>query len=146
MLFQNPATPYQKVESFFSPWTWWTCDCSEHQRRKEMMFCNSQGYVIERIQLLPGSLFLECMLWGTQIVHLKKAKLIHLERSQAETHMERNWSLPSQKPATTARMNESSDDSSSQPLKFSSFRHCGTKREAILLCPVQTPDPQNLWA
>lgn len=48
--------------------------------------------------------------WLTQGKH----KLVHLEISQGETHMKRNWSLPSQQTATTARVNESSDDSSSQ--------------------------------
>lgn len=74
--------------------------------------------------------FLECMLWGTQTAHLRKPKLIHLERSQGEIHVERNGSLPSQQPTTTARhMNEWAFRWFQFPAsEFSSFRPCGTKR------------------
>lgn len=79
-----------------------------------MMFCGFQGYVIERIAPAWLSSFWNACsrepCWLTQGKH----KLVHLEISQGETHMERNWSLPSQQTATTARVNESSDDSSSQ--------------------------------
>ena len=63
------------------------------------------GYVIERTAPAWLSLF------G---MHALGNPGGSLKISQGETHMERNWSLPSQRTATTARVNESSDDSSSQ--------------------------------
>lgn len=60
--------PYHSLSKggvhFSPPEPRWTCDCSDQQRSTEMLFYDFQGYVVERIQLLPGSLFLECILWG----------------------------------------------------------------------------------
>lgn len=142
----EPCHSPSKGGVYFSPLEpRWTCDYCDQQSCTEMMFCDFQGYVIERIQRLPGSFFLECMLWGTQTPHLRKPKLVHLERSPGETHVGRNWSLPSQQPATTARHERKSLQMIPAPsLRVSQLQTLWNKDELSLLCAVQIPDPQNL--
>lgn len=140
----GPCHSPTKSGVYFSPLEHgWTCDCSDQQSRIEMMFCDCQGHLIERIQLLPGSLFLECMLWGTQKAHLRKSKLGHLER-----YMWRGTGIflaNSQQQVPDIWINEPSNDFSSQPLSFLASDSVEQKKPC-LLCPVQISDPQNLWA
>lgn len=118
---EDLATLHQKLGVYFSPpKLGWTCDCSDQQSRREMLFCDFQGYLIERIQLLPHSLFSECMLWGTQTAHLKKPKLPFGEITK-ERYMWRGTRVflaNSRQQLPDIWMNEPSGDSSSQPLGF----------------------------